>query len=88
MTLVEALRTGKRLRPCGGTFWLENPTAPYTNPGVMETFHYTLILGDWEVEPTSVFITREQFNSAWDKAFSGDASTIERHTIMCRELGL
>lgn len=83
MTLIEAIKTGKRFRRKGSTEYYELGLLPNTFFVVDE-----VMADDWEVEPTAVSVTREQFNSAWDKAFSVDASTVERHIIMCRELGL
>lgn len=83
MTLIEAVKTGRKIRRKGHDAWL----------GVTQLSRVSLspeeiLADDWEVEPTSVTITREQFNKAWDKALTSADSNIKRHEIICRELGL
>jgi hypothetical protein len=88
MTLVEAIKSGKRFRRKA---WVAYTSPDYWPPNVAGPLSVTredVLADDWEVKPDPVTITREQFNSAWDKAFSMDASTVERHIIMCRELGI
>ena len=62
MTLIEALKSGRRFRNGPNETWLT------VGP------HFTLaqILDDqWEVESVAVTITRETLAAAWDEAFDG-----------------
>jgi len=77
MTLIEALKSGRRFRNGPNETWLT------VGP------HFTLaqILDDqWEVESVAVTITRETLAAAWDEACAGsEAGSWDR---FCRELGL
>jgi len=78
MTLIEAIKSGKRIRR-SDTSWLEQGEIPFY---IKLAAFSSIIADDWEVEPTPVTVTREQFNSAWDKAFSVDAG--RKGSWLCR----
>jgi len=77
MTLMEALKSGRRVR-CGpsGT-WLT----------ARDYYRLDQMLDErWELESVRVTITREGLDAAWDKACAGsEAGSWDR---FCRELGL
>lgn len=83
MNIIEAIKSGKRFRRRG-------------QPRYLELFHdidlclsaVDITADDWEVEEVRVTVSRSQFNAAWDKAIDTSVSTIDRHAIICKELGL
>lgn len=88
MTLIEALKTGKKIRKKSSGLYVNKdyPSVQFTIDDVLAD--------DWEVEQTPVPVTREQFDSAWYKAktsrselgFPWDMDTV--YKVLIKELGL
>jgi len=62
MTLIEALKSGRRFRL--------GPNEPWMT-GVYSFFVEQILDDQWEVEPVTVTITKESLAAAWDEAFDG-----------------
>jgi hypothetical protein len=83
MTLIEAIKTGKRFRRKGSIGYYEPKLLPNTYFIVDE-----VLADDWEVEPTPITITREQFDAAWDEATHANPHLQYIHSALLKELGL
>jgi hypothetical protein len=59
------------------------------NDEVIEFTRDDILADDWEVEPASVTITREQFDTAWHNAFTSNEpyGSLSRDEL-AKELGL
>jgi hypothetical protein len=84
MNIIEAINSGKRFkRKDWGDYYLAR----------QEAFQREDVLADdWEVEPTPVTITREQFDAAWARTWAFDnrwaASNLTVADLLAKELGL
>ena len=58
MNIINAIKSGKRVRRHGWERWHENND-------IREISRENLLADDWEIESKLVSITREQFNAAW-----------------------
>jgi hypothetical protein len=83
MTLVEAIKSGKRFQRKGSTGYYEPKLLPNTFFVVDE-----IMADDWEVEPTPITITREQFEATWYRARTRAADWDKVYKILVEELGL
>lgn len=85
MTLIEALKTGRKFKRKIDTNW-HQPKANY------EKLHLfvveDILADDWEVQPIFVTITREQFDAAWDEATHANPHLQYIHSALLKELGL
>jgi len=77
MTLIEALKSGRRFKRGPDGAWM---TAGFS-------FNVEQMLDErWELEGVRVTITKDSLAAAWDKACAGaEAGSWDR---LCRELGL
>jgi hypothetical protein len=81
MNLIEALKSGRKIRQKGKDMWVQ-PTK--------ETNYFSIdeILDDWEAEESTVTITREQFNEAWDRAIRNMENGKFTGEALAKQLGL
>jgi hypothetical protein len=82
MNIIEAIRSGKRIRRKSKGIWLEPKEGKY--------FSFDHILADdWEIEEKPVAITREQFDEAW-KLVIQESKSWDSHLgpMLAKELGL
>ena len=82
MTLIEALKSGRRFRLGLDGEWLENAY------GYGQFSIEQVLADDWELEPVSVTITRETLAVAWTMAFDAQGGDEVAWDRLCRELGL
>jgi hypothetical protein len=84
MNLIEALKANE---------WIFRKSKPERIIGgmidheMMDLTREDILAEDWEIEPRTVGITREQFNAAWDNALIGIGTRLDRDA-MAKELGL
>jgi len=88
VNIVEAIKSGKRFKRSTETTYRDSQQYHYKSDPAFYLLHIEDILAnDWEIEPESVTITREQFNAAWDTASL--MIGIKRHRdVLAKELGL
>lgn len=80
MYLHEANKTGKRYRMTPEMGWQR--FVDY------DTINVHLALSDtWEVEPSTITITREEFDRAWQRAYDPDDCGRDNHNALAKELG-
>lgn len=65
MTLIEATKTGKRIRRKYWTKYQGEETWWDVEMGLTDLVPEDILADDWEVETTPVSVTREQFEEAW-----------------------
>lgn len=82
MNIIEAIKSGKRFKRKTWETYLLNC--------VEQNFTLKEVLADdWEVEPTPVTITREQFVEAWRNVFTFNEPYASLNCdALARELGL
>jgi len=91
MDIIEAIKSGKKYRRIGEKHWYE--TAPDFSHYAFST--RDVLSDDWEIEQTSVTITRQQFDDAWVKSIN-DALRVQTHPatlpylrdLVAKEIGL
>lgn len=93
MTLIEAIKTGKRIRRKGWEQWHLDQDMTLNKLSTLVAISRDDILAeDWEVEPTPITITREQFDAAWRKSCRETAGPgydlDDIYQILVKELGL
>jgi hypothetical protein len=88
VTLIEAIKSGKRFKRTSWYSW-------HTTEIKVSLSFEEILADDWEVEPTPVTITREQFDAAWREAVrnSGGYDIVyggfqKFSDLVARELGL
>lgn len=83
MNLIEAIKSG---RPFKRSSWDRDfVRPPFVNLNLPAQ---DLIADDWEVEQTSVTITRKDFDSAWSKIWPNDPQFDSERNLIAKELGL
>jgi hypothetical protein len=93
VNIIEAIKSGKKFKRQGGTSWYSRMLADYPTINISAISREDFLADDWEVETTSVTITREQFDAAWRRAVDV-CENMEIKTqhylyeLVVRELGL
>lgn len=83
MNIIEAIKSGKKFKRQCHTDWYD-PCDYYYNSLSREA----IIAEDWEVEPTYVTITREQFDQAWDENIPiGESYSETMRYLLAKALG-
>jgi len=90
MTLIEAIKSGKKYKRIGDREWKE---APCTDPRTGCYYHYLdLIADDWEVKETVVTITDSDFERARERVnkrlYTRPLGHLEYLEELKKELGL
>lgn len=88
MTLIEAVKSGRKFRR---KIWADRFGRDYWTIYGCRGFlvlDEDVLADDWEVEPTPVIITREQFEAAWYRARTRAADWNHVYKILVEELGL
>ncbi len=100
MNLIDALKSGKRFKRQGETYYNQASDKPDKNfwyDAVAEDNYYEgqtfyideVLADDWEIEAAPVTITREQFNKAWDNSLRNEPrNNWELHAFLIKQLGL
>lgn len=89
MNLIEALKSGKRHRRISARDWHQT----------LESYTYTEILSEWEIEEPTMTITKTQFWEAAKNVFgtencgfvikyNGSAEIVTKVNRLAKELGL
>jgi len=85
MNIQDAIKSGKRFRRKSSS------NKDYYSHLIlrMELPIGDILADDWEVEPTTVTINRQQFNAAWDRAVLSLRPDVGfTNEVLARELGL
>lgn len=99
MTIIEALKSGKRFKRLNDLVWLTYKNgAIYYYDGTVGCDDFALnakkiLADDWVIEEPEVKVTRSQIAKAWDRCFEKewDSWTSERVELFenfCKDLGL
>ena len=90
MNLIEAIKTGKRIRR---KLWAENlgEDTWILHPNHWNFLNEDILADDWEVYDMTVTVTLQQFDSAWDRALEkynqyGNSALFK--DLLTKELGL
>lgn len=86
MNIIEAAKTGLRMRPVGSNMWLR----PDESEGPDKTWSVSRheILSDWEVDEPKVTITRGDLEKAVNAMPSHAAAWCNAVSYIAKELGL
>lgn len=89
MNLIDATKTGKRIRRKYWTKYQGEETWWDAEIGLPHLVPKDILADDWEVEPTPVPVTREQFDAAWHLARTTAPCTYDDlYQTLVKELGL
>lgn len=88
MNIIDAIKSGKRYKRKAYREWYRPASPTSTCYSSLQYSDEDILADDWEVEPTPIVITREQFEATWYRARTRAADWDKVYKILVEELGL